>query len=934
MKFLFRNILLCVVLVLPLFAPFGTVFADSSAASRYYEDGLARYQKQDILGAIIQLKNALKADRNMLAAHLLLARSYMLDSEVSLAELEFKEALRLGVNRAEVFVPLARIYMLQGRPGKLIEEIPSDGLPAGVRLDVLTLRGAAYAVLGKAADAERSFAEARAIDPMSAVPLIAEVPVQIGAGRMDVARTLALKAVQLAPNDAGALNVRASVAHASGDLAGALKDYERAIALSPGFVDARIARAGILIDINRDSEASADLEEMAKKGPLEPRVVYLQSLLASRRGDVQQATKHLKEAAQLVDALPAEWIAGHEQLLMVGALAHHAGRQYEKARKYLDVLISRYPRNFGAPKLLAAIYVETAEYARATRVLEKILFSQPEDPQALYLLGQVKLAEKNYKKATELLEKAAQGGNTRAQTSLGFSLLGQGDATAATKKLLAAFDKTPGDLGLAITLSNTLMQQGDKRKALDVAKRTSTAQPANPAALNLLGAIKGAIGDLPGARAAYMEALKRDPNFTPAHLNLARLDAAEGRFDDARKIYAKLLIKDKRNTVAMYESALLEQRAGKASEAMRWLEKAAAESPNDVRIGLALIQAKAAVGDKPGALDAAKSLSARHKDNIAVSAALAQSQIDAGDSKAAQQTLRNMQRITGFDADTLVRIGYLEIAAGYPADATYVAQKALQGKPKDLGALVLAAEAALLTGDGDKAGEFGKEVRLHYPGSAEGYRIAGEIALIRKQFPAAAESFRQAFERQPSTALLRRRVSVYVAQGNPALAIPMLQDWIKSHNQDTVARKALAELRMRAGDWNAARREYETIVGYGARDAEVFNNLANVLLELKDARAVEVARQAQALDPRSPNILDTLGWSLAAAGKVDEAMLVLRDARLRDPSNQDIRFHLASVLASQGRNEEARTELRGVLDQASRDSLGSEKLKLIRALGL
>lgn len=925
-----RHIFLCLALALPL----GAALADPLTASRYYEDGLARFQKQDIPGAVIQLKNALQLDRNMLAAHLLLARAYLLNSELGLAELEFKEALRQGVSRAEVSVPLSRIYLLQGRPALLIELITPDGLPAGVRLDVLTLRGVAYAALGKMADAERSFAEARAIDPNSALPLTAEVPALLGAGRMDLARSRALKAVQLAPGDANALNALASVAHASGDLASALKDYERAIALSPGFVDARIARAGLLVDLGRDSEARTDLEEIAKKGPVEPRVAYLQALLASRRGDAQQATKHLKEAALLVDALPAEWIAGHEQLLMVGALAHHAGHQYEKARKYLDVLIGRYPHNFGAHKLLAAIYVETGDHARATRMLEKILLAQPEDPQALYLLGRVKLAEKHYAKATELLEKAAQGGDTKAQASLGFSLLGKGDPTAASKNMLAAFNKMPGDVGLAITLSNTLMRQGDKRKALDVAQRTATAQPGNPAALNLLGAIKGASGDLPGARTAYLEALKRDAGFTPAHLNLARLDAAEGRFDDARKTYAKLLIKDKHNAVVMYESALIEQRAGKAADAMRWFEKAAAESPNDVRIGLALIQAKAAAGDKPGALETAKSLSTRRKDNIAVSAALAQSQIDAGDNKSALQTLRNMQRIAGFDADALVRIGHLEIAAGYPADAAYVAQKALQGKPGDLKALVLAAEAALLVGDGDKAGEFGKEIRQQHPRSAEGYRVAGELALFRNQFAAAGESFRQAFDRQPSTTLLRRRVSVHVAQGNPVAAVAMVQDWLKSHDKDTAARKALAELRMRAGDWHAARKEYETIVGYGEHDAEVFNNLANVLLELKDAKALEFARQAQVLDPRSPNTLDTLGWSLVAAGKIDEAMLVLRDARLRAPDNLDIRFHLASVLASQGRNEEARAELRGMLAQVKRDSLSAERVKLIRELGL
>jgi Flp pilus assembly protein TadD len=162
----------------------------------------------------------------------------------------------------------------------------------------------------------------------------------------------------------------------------------------------------------------------------------------------------------------------------------------------------------------------------------------------------------------------------------------------------------------------------------------------------------------------------------------------------------------------------------------------------------------------------------------------------------------------------------------------------------------------------------------------------------------------------------------------------MLQEWIKSHERDIEARKMLGEIRMRSGDWAAARREYEAIVAYGIRDASVFNNLANVLLELKDPKAVEVARQALALDPRSPLILDTLGWSLHLAGKGDEALLILRDARLRDPNNIDIRFHLAAALASHSRNDEARTELSGILDQVNRETLANERAKLIKTLGL
>jgi putative PEP-CTERM system TPR-repeat lipoprotein len=833
-------------------------------------------------------------------------------------------------------VPLARIYLLQGQPAKLIDTVPADALPPAVRLEVLTLRGSAYAALDKTAEAERSFFDARTLDPASPLPLVAEVPVLIASGRIDLARERAASAVQLGPQDAGAFNARAAVAHASGELASALNDYERAIALQPGLIDARVARAGLLIDLGREADARADLDDLASTGPIDPRVAYLRALLASRRGDAAAAARHLEEVARLVDALPLAWIEGQESLLMAGALVHHAGRQYEKAGQYLKVLVARYPRNVGARKLLAAVYVDTADHPRATALLEQVLREQPDDPQALYLLGRVYLAQQRYAKATELLERAAVrgGSDARLHASLGFSRLGTGDLAAGLIELQAAFERTPTDLGLAITLANAHMHQGNARQALDVAQRASAALPGNPAGLNLLGVVRGADGDLAGAAAAYREALQHDAGFTPAQLNLARLEAAQGRLDQARTIHAALLKKNRRDATTMYEAGLLEQGAGRTAEALRWFEKAVAERPTEVRFGLALIETKAATGDRAGALEAARTLAARRHDDLSALAALAQIHIDSGDAAGARQTLRDMTRQAEFDTRTLVRIGYLQLAATNPDGARYAAQKALQGTPDDLSALVLAAEAALAAKEIDQADQRVGEIRSRHPAMAEGLRLAGDVALARRQYAAAGEAYRQAADRQPSTALTLRRVGVLVAQRNPAAGLPLLQTWLAAHPDDVAVRKALAELHMMLGDWQAARREYESLVGRGLHDAVVLNNLANTLLALNDITAVTVARQAVALDPRSANALDTLGWALARSGQTEEAMAVLREARLRDPESIEIRFHLAHVLQAKARTEEAKEELRAAIARMDRKEITGEQRQLLDELAL
>lgn len=911
----------------------GNVLADSAAAGRYYEDGLKRFEARDVAGAIIQLKNALQEDRGMLAAHLLLARAYLDQGDVGPAEVAFREASRLGVSRAEVAVPMARIYLLQGRPKVLLDTVSAEGLPPAVRLQVLTLRGSAHAALGQHAEAERSYAEARAIDPASPVPLAAEVPMLIAAGKRDLARERAEQAVRLGPEYAPAFNARASVLHATGSLAAALGDYERAVALDPGLVDATVARAGILIDLGRGDEARAALVPVLD-GAVEPRASYLLALLAERAGDSGQSARHLAEAAGLVDALPADWVAGHEQLLMVGALAHHAGRQLEKARKYLETAVGRYPNNLGARRLLASIHLDMGDHARATGLLDHVLRVQPDDPQALHLLGRVNLAQQRYGKAAELLERAARGGAVGAQAALGFSRLAGGDTAAAVESLQAAFDRTPHDFVVANALANALIRQGNPKGALAVAEKAALALPGSPLSLNLLGGMRAAAGDPAGARTAYSQALERDANFPPARLNLARLDVADGRFEHARSAYAALLKSNRSDAVAMYESGLLEQRVGNPDAAIRWFEKAVAERPADPLFGITLVSARAAAGDKAGALEAAKALASRRSSDLPVLAALAEAQIGIGDEKAAQQTLREMTKLAEYDAAKLVRVGYLQLAASNPSGAAYAAQKALQGKPKDEAAMVLEIEAALLDAEVGPATIDGlvASLRSAHPRSASGLRLAGDVAVTRKRYGEAERHYEEAFRLQPTLELLKRRASVAVLKGEPKSAVPLLTTWLADRGEDAGVREMLAELWMRGRNWKAARAEYERLLADNRAGPNVYNNLANVLLMLGEGDPVSLAEKALSLSPGNVGVIDTLGWSLARAGRLDEAMRHLRDARLRAPHDPEIRWHLGYALARQGRIDEARAELRLALQGAPGGAWIDEASALLREL--
>lgn len=887
-----------------------TVLATPEKAASYYEDALRRYENNEMPAAVIQLKNALQQDSKLLAAHLLLGKALLKDGNLKGAEAAFQEALRQGVNRGEVALPLGQVYLALGRPEAVVENFHPSGLAPALQVEVLTMRGNAYLELGKADLAMQSFENARAIDPKSASPLIAEVPMFLAAGKMDLAKEKANKAVELAPNNAFAWNMKASVLHASFDVTGALAAYDHALSLSPKHVDARVARAALLIDLKRDADARKDLDYLKTVAADEPRAAYLRAVLAGQKGDGKATTEALTEVTRTIDTLPPPWLARREQLLMAAALAHYGLGNHQKSREYLDMLISRNANNVGAKKLLASIYVETKEFGRAQPLLESLQRANPDDPQVMFLLGSVHLAQRRYAQAAELLEKAAaRTGASEMNRSLAFSQLGLGLAEKGVGSLEKAFAANPADNQAGMALAMNYLRQGKTDKALRTAEAMVKRDPDNLAALNFFGSLKGATGDKAGARAAYTQVLAKDSAFKPAALNLVSLDVGEKRFDEARRRLDGLLKKDSNDYQVLFEYGQLEQRAGRPAEAIRHLTKAGLVQRSDPAPTLALIDLHLSQRQGQQALSVAKELAGKFTENLKVHLALARTYLATGDAANARFTLTAATRLAEYDPKSQVIIARLQLAAGYPDGAAYSVQKALGGNPDDVKALALAVQVEARRGDTAKADAALKTLTAKHPTAIETARASAELAMARRQYPAAIAGYRKLLAREENTGNALALVEAHMAAGELGKAAAFLETWVKSHPNDQRAQKALAETQFRAGQFASARQSYQRVIVADPEDAAMLNNYANLLLQMNDPAAQEIAERALKLSPTHPAYADTLGWILVSKGQIEPGLRYLREARLRSPDNGEIRFHLAYALAKIGRKDEAREEL-------------------------
>lgn len=889
--------------------------ASDPKASKFYEDALNRYDKRDIAGTIIQLKNALQVDKNMLPAHVLLGKALFANGDPGGAEVAFNEALRLGVNRAEVVVQLARSVIQQGQPQLVLDQqrFSMAGLPPSVQAQLWLVKAVAAADTGDARAALKAVEDARTLEPMTIDSWLAEVPVRVRARQYPEALTAARKALAIDARSAEAHYQLGSVLHVQSDKAGALAAYDQALLIDADHIEARIAKAGLLLDMDRMPDLGKELADLKTRAPNEPRAAYLRAMHAERAGDANASKTALTRVTELIDPVPLEYIRYRSQLLLLNGMAHYGLGQREKAKPYIEAFNRAQP---GSPvaKLLAQIHIAEKNLDRAVELLDTYVRSQPNDPQALALLASVHLSQGRHARAASMMQDALRRGDSpEFHSMLGLSLMRSGQPTNAVNQLETAYRKDPKQTQAASALVMLYLQSRQPQKALAIAQGLVKQDPKNPGFANLLGYARAQGNDAAGARQAYEQALKLDPGYVAARLNLVRLEIAGKAYDQATARLTELLKSDERNVEALFEMAVIADRRQQPAEAERWLLKAMDHSgPREWRAGLALVDLHMRQRRNDAAVEVVKTLVAKSPDELPLLIAQARALLATGDATAARGVLTNATRLANFEATAQVEIAGLQIIAKNFQGAAYSLDKALSDQPDFLPAQAMMAEVEARQGEYAKAESRTRQIIQKHPQKAIGYSILGATAAARGQIGPALEAYRKAHQVEPSPATFLRLFQTMQAPDFKG-ALQLAESWLKSKPGDLAARAALAQAYVRSGNYPAARRNYEELVRLAPRDAASLNDLANVMLRMNDPAALKVAEQALAASPANPAVIDTVGWIAFQAGNNDRALQHLRDARLRDPANPVIRYHLAAVLAKAGRKNEAREELEAAL---------------------
>jgi cellulose synthase operon protein C len=927
--------LLCAVVLCTTAQAADKVGDKEKAARTFLADAEARFAARDMASTVAQLRNALKADRSLAAAHVLMGRAQAGLGDAIAAEAAFEEALRNGAPRQDAVVGLARAVLAQGKPQALLDSARflDTGLTTPARRALLLLKATASSELLDHRGALRWVEMARNLDSGGPDSWLTEVAVRLRANQWADAQTAVEKAVALSaaphPSQADALVARANVAHAQAlgvaERTAAIAAYDLALALAPTHAEALLARAGLLLDAGRQADAMRDITAVRQALPSEPRAAYLAALVAERDGKPTEAKAALINVTQLLDRVSPDFLRYRPQLLVLGGLAHMGLGAPQKARPYLEQAQRNLPSS-AVSKVLAQMYFAERKVDRAIEFLDGYLKTHPTDLQGMHLLAAAHMSQGRYARAASLLQETLRRQEGPALRGLlGISQVGAGDLNQAITNMEMALRADPNQPGIGAALAMMYLQTGQSDKSVRLASSLAQASPKQPGLQHLLGLAYGRAGQAAPARKAFEAALALDSSFVAPHIALAKLDTEAAAFEAAIARLQPLMQRDPKLMDALFEMGRLNERRGQLRDAQTWYEKADDASPaQDLQAGLALVDLQLDQKQAAGAREALKRVLRKSQTALPVLIAQARVQMASSDVQAAKGTLARATSVASYEPGSLVQIALLQMQVSQLPAATYALDKALSEKPGFVAASALMVDAELrqaVSDKGvvdkpllDKAEARARQLLVANPRLALAHALVGDVALARQQHTPALAAYRRAFQLSASSANLQRVLRAQ-SVGDLAGALRQAEQWLSTHPKDLAVRRLWADGQARSGNLAGARSNYLTLLQTNPADNDALSNLAHVLLLAKDgnpeniSQALAYADKALANSASTPHVLGTAGWANVRAGKLDAGMQLLRLARLRDAGNPDTRYFLAAALAQQGQNAEARQEL-------------------------
>ncbi len=439
-----------------------------------------------------------------------------------------------------------------------------------------------------------------------------------------------------------------------------------------------------------------------------------------------------------------------------------------------------------------------------------------------------------------------------------------------------ALELDPQNADANLHVAELMVAAGMAQQALPYITVVARAQPTNPAALAVLGAVHASLGNYDDATALYRRALALDPTRVNVSLALAELYNRNEKVDDARAVLMKAAERNPKSALPWLGLGRLEEQEGNAAAAERDY-RSAVSANDDPQTNLRLAQFLQRTAQ---VVQAERVLARIDKLSVGASTSLGDFQLSSGQSFSALQ-----QYLTALESQEMPAGARAKAHddSGDVASLTARAVEAELARPRDM--QVPNAARRLLSAHRAEID----------PGTLA--TLEAEIALTEGNLAVAESQAMLAVEKAPDSAAAHYVLGeVRQRQAKTAEAKSEFTAAFAADSSHVPSRLALAEMELKEGANLAAEEHASGVVREEPANLRALTVYARVLMQQgRYASAQSIANRAAAVDKQAVAPRTVLGDIALRQGKLSSALLAYEQAVLLDPQSSEALQGLVQV---------------------------------------
>ncbi len=914
MKFVKATVCLSVLLALGACSEKETADSHLSKAKTYS-------QEKKTNEAVIELKNAIRADVKSGEARFLLGQTYLSQGNGVDAVKELERAKELKYVNEKLLPLLARAYILTDADDDVIALTEAaKNLATTAASQFLAYKTLAALRSEQTELAQASVELAKSADAEGLYSKLAEAYLVFSENNFEQASALVGAVLSQAEKNPDALMLQGQVATAMKDYQQAATSFKAYLAVQPQSGIVQLLLADSLLKSGQYDEAEQYADAILAAVSSQPFANYIKAMVRFQAKDYAKASEHAETALS----------ANFNQFnlkLVAGASAFHL-KNWEQTNHHLSAIVNYLPAEHQARRMLAVSQLELGLVDDISETLQDFAAVNESDAEFLTSLSYKLLELGAVDEAKQLVEQSGELANPNAKQNArqGILKLMMNDPSGM-QNLQDAVKLNPELIEAELALAFSAVQSGDIAQATAIAKKWEKQYPNKAGAFNLMATISLKQKDFAKAEQALKQSLTVEPNNVFALVEQIRL-AAFQKDEALAKERAEYLIKlYPNNNKALRLYFGLHRNETALEKLMTAYQLDTADLQKGMLVSEALVNLEKT--DKAlqilGSFEKSAKLPKRYWQLLVLIYKRQQ------DESNVQLTLEKWRKVSPFHLEPIVLLADFHTNKRNYERALGVINNGFANHANNLTLQLVKMQLLLTNKELYQAKELYRTLAERDINDALKQGLQGRIYLLEKKYKQAIPKLEVLYKTYASSQNALYLASAHQNNQDMTQAISVLENYLAKHEQDDRVRAILAGMYL-TNDKNKAIESYVKIAKSQPNSVVVNNNLAWLYMDNNDLdNAVIYAEKAFELAPEVANVVDTYSQVLLKKGDKRAALKKASKAsELSKGKDINIQLNYVEVLIANARKNEAKTLLEKI--EPSTTEQTTKKSQLVKLL--